>query len=103
MKTIRFVAVALALLAMTACDGPSGDATGEDIYIETCAGCHAADLSGGVGPALGPDSNAAAQSDEYLVRTITEGRGRMPSFRQTLSRQQIERVVDYLRAVQAGT
>lgn len=103
MNTIRFVAVAVALVAMTACDGPSGDASGEDIYIEACARCHAADLSGGIGPPLGPDSNAAARSDEYLVRIITEGRGRMPSFRQTLSSEQIQRVVDHLRAVQAGT
>lgn len=103
MKPIRFVAAALLLLVLTACDGPSEDASGEEIYLETCARCHAPDLSGEVGPPLGPDSNAAAQSDEYLVTTITDGRGRMPSFRQTLSGEQIQRVVDYLRAEQGGT
>lgn len=100
MKPTRCVVAALVLLTLTACNGLSEDAGGREIYIETCARCHASDLSGGVGPALGPDSNAAAQSDEYLVTTITDGRGRMPSFRQTLSGQQIERVVDYLRSVQ---
>lgn len=103
MKPTRFVVAALVLLTLTACNGPSEEADGREIYIETCARCHAADLSGGMGPALGPDSNAAAQSDEYLITTVTDGRGRMPSFRQTLSGEQIERVVDYLRAVQGGT
>lgn len=103
MKPTRFVVAALVLLTLTACNGLSEEASGREIYIETCASCHASDLSGGMGPALGSDSNAAAQSDEYLITTISDGRGRMPSFRQTLSSEQIERVVDYLRAVQGGT
>ncbi len=60
------------------------------------------DLSGGIGPAIGPGSNAAAQDDDFLVLTITRGRGRMPSFDSTLSDDQIARVVDYLRTAQGS-
>ena len=93
--------IVVCLLALTACAGPPpADATGQQIYEQVCANCHAVDLSGGVGPDLGPGSNAADQDDDFLVLTITRGRGRMPSFDSTLSDDQIARVVDYLRTVQ---
>ena len=93
----------LCLLALTACTGPPpADATGQQIYQQVCANCHGADLSGGVGPPLGPESNAAAQDDDFLVLTITRGRGRMPSFDATLSDDQIARVVDHLRTAQGS-
>lgn len=96
----RLVGALVAVLVLAACDGPDADASGEEIYMQICARCHAPDLRGSVGPALGDGSNAAAQTDRYLIDTVTEGRGRMPSFRQTLSTAQIERVVQYLREQQ---
>lgn len=103
MKPFRFLVLLIGVLLLAACDRPGSDASGREIYIEVCARCHAVDLSGGVGPALGEGSHAAQQSDEYLVTTITEGRGRMPSFRQTLSNEQIGRVAAYLREEQGGS
>lgn len=102
MRSSRLLALAF-LLTAVACGGPAPDASGEEIYLQVCARCHGADLSGGVGPALGAESGAADRSDEFLVDTVTHGRGRMPSFSQTLTDGQIERVVAYLRAVQGGT
>lgn len=101
---MRSIPILLAmLLSVTACSGPAEDASGEDVYLQVCARCHGADLGGGVGPALGAGSEAAERTDEYLLGTITNGRGRMPSFSQTLSEGQIDRVVAYLRQVQAGS
>lgn len=102
---MRRVAAAIALVtALTACSpgGPSDDASGEEIYAELCAGCHGADLGGGLGaaPALGPGSSAADESDEFLEFTIVAGRGRMPSFSSTLSDDQVERLIGYIREVQ---
>lgn len=96
MRLGRYLVAGLAALVLMAC-GPDESATGAEIYSQVCARCHGADLSGGVGPDLGPGSSAAAQTDEFLVQTISDGRGRMPSFRQTLSAAQIERVVRFLR------
>ncbi|MGH8926847.1 MAG: c-type cytochrome [Acidimicrobiia bacterium] len=94
---------ALCLILVGACTRqPPPDATGAEIYTAVCAGCHTEDLSGGIGPALGPGSNAAAQDDEFLLLTVTRGRGRMPSFETTLSPEQIERVVEYLRSRQSA-
>jgi mono/diheme cytochrome c family protein len=91
-------------LVVSACSlgGPPDDASGEEIYTELCTSCHGADLSGGVGPALGPGSNAEDESDEFLVFTITNGRGRMPSFESTLNEEQVDRLVGYIREVQDG-
>lgn len=90
-------------LVVVACGGPAEDASGEEIYLQVCARCHAPDKSGGLGPALDRESEAAKRTDDFLIDAITHGRGRMPSFAQTLSENQIRRVVDYLRRVQAGT
>lgn len=101
MRTIVALLVLLALV-LAACGGPAPDATGAEIFSQVCARCHGAELQGRVGPALGAGSHAAEQPDEYLLTTITRGRGGMPSFSRTLSETQIEAVVGYLREQQAS-
>lgn len=84
-----------------ACAGrPAADASGQQVYEQVCARCHAEDLSGGVGPGIGVGSNSAEQDDEFLRLTITDGRGRMPSFRHTLTEAQIDRVIEFVREEQ---
>lgn len=89
------------MLALAACSpgGPGEDATGAEIYAQLCARCHGADLGGRVGPSLGPDSNSAVESDEFIEFTVSNGRGRMPSF-PSLDDQQLDRLVAYIREVQ---
>jgi mono/diheme cytochrome c family protein len=70
------------------------------IYLQLCANCHAEDLSGGIGPALGPGSNSAAQPDEFLEIAILNGRGSMPSFSSSLDTVQLDQLISYLREVQ---
>ena len=54
----------------------SGDAArGASVYAATCAGCHGADASGGVGPAL-RGRGLTADEVEAVVAT---GRGTMPA------------------------
>lgn len=97
-RTVTTLALVTALAGCTL-GGPADDATGEEVYAELCARCHGGDLGGGVGPALGPGSNSAEESDEYLEFTILNGRGRMPSF-PSLTAQQVDRLVTYMREVQ---
>lgn len=100
--TNRIGALLIAIGLFAGCTaGVPDDATGEQIYLQLCASCHGDDLEGRVGPALGPESNAAVQPDEFLVFTIANGRGRMPSFSSTLEARQIDMLVAYIREVQA--
>lgn len=96
--------VLVGVVALAACSGaPAEDATGGDIYLQLCASCHARDLSGGVGPALGPGSGAVDLSDEVIAHTISRGKGSgMPAFSRTLSDAQIDRVVAFVREHQSG-
>lgn len=100
-SAMRRLLLALLLLLAACSDAPPSNATGQEIYTQVCATCHGADLSGGIGLPLGPGSNAANQPDEYLRVTITNGRGRMPSFANTLSESQIDAVIGYIREVQS--
>ncbi|CAN5889948.1 hypothetical protein BH23ACT5_BH23ACT5_03200 [soil metagenome] len=101
MRFKRSAAVALAAWAVAGCvDRVPEGASGREIYLEVCARCHAPDLSGGIGPAIGPGSVSAGHPPEFLESVIVEGRGRMPSFAQTLSDAQIATVVDYIRREQ---
>ncbi len=98
---VRLGMVALLALGLAACVGrPSDDAGGEEIYLQLCATCHADDYRGGVGPALGPGSNAANRPAEFMRVSVLEGRGRMPSFRSSLSDQQVETLIEHLLEVQ---
>ncbi len=89
-------------LVLTACGRIPEDASGIEIYLQACARCHGAELEGRIGPALGAGSDVADQPDQYYVTTITRGKGRMPSFRATLTEEQIERVIAFVRSRQIG-
>lgn len=53
----------------------SGDA--EKLYNQKCSSCHAADLSGGVGPDL--KTIGATLSKEDIEKAIVDGKGAMPA------------------------
>jgi mono/diheme cytochrome c family protein len=71
---------------------------GAEMYAANCAACHGADLGGQVGPALGAGSSAAAIPDEDLIAVITDGRGAMPGFGSSLTPEQIEAAVIFIRS-----
>ncbi|MFQ5524321.1 MAG: c-type cytochrome [Acidimicrobiia bacterium] len=79
---------------------PAAEDTGQQIYVQLCANCHGANLEGVIGPPLGPGSNSASQPDEFLRFAITNGRGRMPSFRAVLDEGQVDALITYIREVQ---
>ncbi len=91
------------VLVTSSCVAPLDEnASGEEVYAALCARCHGSNLEGGVGPALGAGSDLVDKPDAYLLSTVTNGRGRMPAFKASLSAGQIDRVASYLRDRQAG-
>lgn len=88
------------LLLTAACSSVDPNATPPEVFEQTCARCHGINMDGGVGPSLGPGSAAESKPDESLHTTITNGRARMPSFRNQLTEAQIRGLVEYIRTVQ---
>ena len=91
------------MFLLAACTGSADpDATGAELYSQFCARCHASDLSGGVGDALGAGSELVDKPDTYIADVIANGRGSMPAFSRTLSDDHVQRLVDFIRAEQGS-
>jgi cbb3-type cytochrome c oxidase subunit III len=73
--------------------------TGKDIFLTAgCTGCHTlkdADAHGTVGPNL----DQAKPPKSLVVQRVTNGRGAMPSFKDRLTKQQIDAVATYVSSV----
>ena len=100
-ELMRLVALLVTMLLLTAsCSSVDPNASAPEVFEQACARCHGISMSGGVGPALGPGSDAERKPDESLLTAITNGRARMPSFRNQLTEAQIRGLVQYIRTVQ---
>ena len=95
-----FAASLVFVFVAAACSGPGNDVFGADLYSSSCAHCHGSDLAGGIGPPLGPGSNAATLTDEQIIDVIRIGPGAMTSFGDRFTDVQLESLVEYLRAEQ---
>ncbi len=72
--------------------------SGAAIFATRCASCHGADGGGGFGPALGGGVVVGRFPDpKDQIAVVTNGRGSMPSFADSLTPEQIAAVVEYTR------
>ena len=78
----------------TANTGNKTTADAEAVYKAQCVGCHAADLSGGVGPNL--QKVGAQKSQDQITAQIQNGGGGMPPFKSTLSADEITALSQWL-------
>lgn len=85
-------------------DGAGGqdgeDADGQQIFADTCAGCHGADGTGGAGPDL--TALEAASDADHVAQVVAEGQGAMPSFEGQLSDAEIQGVASFVSSDLAG-
>jgi mono/diheme cytochrome c family protein len=108
-KALRITAFAVSLFltamiiqASPTGGSPSGEA--ENLYKAKCAMCHGIDLSGNttMGKKLGirdlRSSQVQAQSDAQLHSIIAKGKGKMAGYEQSLSQQQINDLVAFIRS-----
>jgi cytochrome c oxidase cbb3-type subunit 3 len=85
----------LALFSLNAYAAPHGD----ELFARYCSSCHGLDGKGGVGVPIALPSFLNSVSDEYLTKTIRNGRpGRiMPAF-DILSDAQVAAIVKHVRS-----
>lgn len=75
-------------------------AEGREVWSSTCAKCHGADGGGGSGVKLADGRAEELHPQvESMIEVVTEGKGAMPSFGGSLSDEEIEAVVRYVREV----
>jgi len=108
-RTFAFVlsaAVAIAVLGFSsrAAARPVPDnAAGEQTFKSNCVVCHGADGTGSTtGKALkAPDLNSEAVQKMTVAQMeaqVSDGKNNMPPFKSTLSKEQVQGVVAYVRA-----
>jgi len=68
------------------------------IYKSRCISCHAADLKGGGGPAL--EHIGSVLTKEQIYKLVSNGRGRMPAFKERLSEEEIITITTWLSSLQ---
>jgi cytochrome c6 len=81
--------------------GTAGDPeAGKAVFTGSagCTGCHTLADAGSTGT-VGPNLDEAQPSAELAVERVTNGSGAMPSFKDTLSEQQIQDVAAYVSSV----
>jgi cytochrome c551 len=76
--------------------------TGAELYDTNCSSCHGSSLEGGVGPRLDAGSEAAEETDGRLTALIHDGKRAMPAFGGSLTDEQIDLIVEFLRESQNG-
>lgn len=76
-------------------------ASGAELFANNCARCHGADGTGGKGPNLASEKKQAKwkDSDEKLVKKITNGGLFMPKFGKKLKPEEIQAIADFVRTL----
>lgn len=75
---------------------------GKEIFVNAgCVSCHTLAAAGGEGN-IGPNLDKAKPSKAEVVAKVSNGDGRMPSFKGKLTTEQINTVAEYVSSV-AGT
>ena len=99
-RTSTFLVFAAAFAFTTV---PAHAQSGAAVYKAKCAMCHGMDGRGdtAVGKAMKLRDLGSAevqkQSDAELIKITTDGKGKMPGYKDKLSEAQIKEVVSYIR------
>ncbi|TCK16826.1 cytochrome c oxidase cbb3-type subunit 3 [Thiogranum longum] len=97
-KQIQYLFTVLALMTATTLVAQADHSDGDELYQQHCAACHGSDGSGGVGVPLNLPDFLAVASDDYLRKTVRNGRpGRvMPAF-PLLSEDEVGAIIQTVR------
>ena len=68
---------------------------GKSIFTANCGSCHTL-ADAGTSGTVGPNLDQARPPKALVIQRVTNGKGAMPSFKDSLDPQQIEAVADYV-------
>ncbi len=81
--------------------GGADPVDGKEIFLANCGTCHTLSDAGTTGT-IGPNLDDASPSADKVVERVTNGQGAMPSFKDTLTEQQIQNVAAYVSSAVEG-
>ena len=87
----------------TGTTGQGDPVAGKEVFLgsSACGGCHTLADAGSSGT-VGPNLDDAKPNFDLVVERVTNGSGAMPSFKDTLSAQQIQDVAAYVSTAAGG-
>lgn len=77
---------------------PEAPTDGKSIFTASCGACHTLADAGTTGT-VGPNLDQAKPPKSLVVDRVTNGKGQMPPFKDSLDPAQIEAVADYVSSV----
>lgn len=109
MRALSIVVALLGALAVASTAAAADLELGKKVYAAKCASCHGADGKGnakmaGMLKVNIPDlSGSAGKSNAELLKLLAEGKKPMPAFGKSLSKDEMESVLSYAKALVKGT
>jgi cbb3-type cytochrome c oxidase subunit III len=76
-------------------------ASPRSLYVQNCARCHGLDGKSQttLGQELGADDISGGENAAKIIRTVTNGRSDMPSFKKRLTKAQIRAIARYVHSL----
>jgi mono/diheme cytochrome c family protein len=98
MKKMLVFALAIAVLGMMVPAAFAADLTADPNFKAKCSVCHGANAEGKPAMKTAPLKDSAAKSADELTAAITNGKGKMPAYKDKLKPEEIKALVDEIKA-----
>jgi mono/diheme cytochrome c family protein len=99
MKKILVFALTIAVLGMMVPAAFAADLASDANYKAKCAACHGANAEGKPAMKTAPLKDSAAKSDDELTTTITNGKNKMPAYKDKLKPDDIKALVTEIKGL----
>jgi mono/diheme cytochrome c family protein len=99
-RAIADIAAYVAAVAGTGIT-PEEPTDGKSIFTSTCGGCHVL-ADAGTNGTVGPNLDESMPPKELVTDRVTNGKGGMPAFKDSLDPAQIEAVSEYVSTAAGG-
>jgi cytochrome c6 len=99
MKKMLVLALTIAVLGLMVPAAFAADLTADANFKGKCAACHGANGEGKPAMKTAPLKDSAAKSADELTTTITNGKNKMPAYKDKLSADDIKTLVSEIKAL----
>ena len=99
MKRMLAFVLTAAVLGVIVPAASAADLSADPNFKAKCAMCHGANAEGKAAMKTAPLKDSAAKSADELTTTITNGKGKMPAYKDKLKPEDIKELVTEIKAL----